>query len=107
MMKYKIKNSIFRSPINKNKGYKVYRERKVISLNRNSVDEANKLFRNFSIIQKHTKNYFIRISKKEDFNGKSKIFKLAKSHFFFRCVSDYLCVFPFLTNVLYSKKFFK
>ena len=99
MMKYKIKNRIFSRPINKNNGYEIYIEKKVISLTRNAVEEANKLFKNFKISQNHNKNYFIRISEKRDFNEKSEIFKLAKSHSFLRLVSDYLGVFPILTNV--------
>ena len=99
MMKYKIENRIFSRPINKNNGYEIYIEKKVISLTRNAVEEANKLFKNFKISQNHNKNYFIRISEKRDFNEKSEIFKLAKSHSFLRLVSDYLGVFPILTNV--------
>ena len=51
MMKYKIENRIFSRPINKNNGYEIYIEKKVISLTRNAVEEANKLFKNFKISQ--------------------------------------------------------
>ena len=93
------KNVEFSDCINQEKGFVILNDKKIINISKKAVIEAEKILTNYKKKKNINKSYFIRITEKKDFKKKSEIFQLAKSESILKVVSEYLGIFPILTNI--------
>ncbi len=84
--------------ISKKKGYEFYDNKNVINLTLSAIKEAEDFYKNRNF-QKSKKKYYFNLFEKNEITQNSKILELAKNKNILNTITNYLGIFPVLTNI--------
>mgnify|MGYP000580556693 CR=1 FL=1 len=84
--------------ISKKKGYEFYDNKDIINLTSSAIKEAEYFYKNRNF-RRSKKKYFFSLFEKNEITQNSKILELAKNKNILNAVSNYLGIFPVLTNI--------